>query len=112
MEMILGSDDVDADTAAAWGMVNRSVEADRLWSFVDRLASRIAKFPPDAVASAKAAVLRADGNLEADLLAESGEFNRLLGAPPAQTAMRNFMERGGQTVAGESRLGELGGEIQ
>ncbi len=112
MEMILGSDDIDADTAAEWGMVNRSLSADQLWPYVDRLAARITKFPPDAVASAKAAVLRADGNLEADLLAESGEFNRLLGTPPAQTAMRNFLERGGQTVAGESRLGELGGEIQ
>jgi len=25
--------------------------------------------------------------------------------------MRNFMERGGQTVAGESRLGDLAAEI-
>ena len=112
MEVILGSDDVDADTAADWGMINRSLEADELWPFVDRLAARIAKFPPEAVAAAKAAVLRADGNLEPDLLTESGEFNRLLGTPRAQTAMRNFMERGGQTVAGESRLGELGSEIQ
>lgn len=111
MEVILGSDDVDADTAADWGMINRSLGADELWSFVDRLAARIAKFPPEAVASAKAAVLRSDGNLEPDLLTESGEFNRLLGKPRAQTAMRNFMERGGQTVAGESRLGDLAAEI-
>ena len=111
MEMILGSDDVDADSAADWGMVNRSLEADVLWPFVDRLAARIAKFPPEAVAAAKAAVLRADGNLEPDLLTESGEFNRLLGKPRAQNAMRNFMERGGQTVAGESRLGDLAAEI-
>jgi len=111
MEVILGSDDVDADTAADWGMVNRSLGADELWPFVDRLAGRIAKFPPEAVASAKAAVLRSDGDLKPDLLTESGEFNRLLGTPRAQEAMRNFMERGGQTVAGESRLGELAAEI-
>ena len=112
MEIILGSDDVDADTAADWGMVNRALDAQELWPFVDRLSARIAKFPPEAVAAAKAAILRADGNLEADLLAESGEFNRLLGTPRAQSAMRNFIEQGGQTVAGESRLGELGAEIQ
>lgn len=111
MEVILGSDDVDADTAAEWGMVNRSLGADELWPFVDRLAGRIAKFPPEAVASAKAAVLRSDGDLKSDLLTESGEFNRLLGTPRAQEAMRNFMERGGQTIAGESRLGELAAEI-
>lgn len=111
MEVILGSDDIDADTAAEWGMVNRSLDADQLWPFVNRLAARIAKFPPDAVAAAKAAVLRADGNLEPDLLTESGEFNRLLGRPRAQTAMRNFMANGGQTVAGETRLGDLAAEI-
>jgi enoyl-CoA hydratase/carnithine racemase len=111
LEMILGSDDIDADTAAEWGMINRSLDAEQLWPFVDRLAARIAKFPPDAVAAAKAAVLRADGNLEPDLLTESGEFNRLLGRPRAQSAMRNFMEHGGQTVDGESRLGDLAAEL-
>ncbi|MEY4158858.1 MAG: hypothetical protein RL743_1353 [Actinomycetota bacterium] len=110
LEVILGSNDIDADTAEKWGWVNRTFDDRRLWPFVDDLAMRIAKFPVAAVAAAKEAVLRVDGDLVPDLLRESGAFNRLLANPESQVAMRNFLARGGQTVEGESRLGELASE--
>ena len=111
LETILGCDDIDADTAEQWGWVNRTLNEDELWPFVNRMAQRIASFPPQAVAEAKAAVLRSDHNITEELLEEASGFNRLLADPRAQTAMQNFMARGGQSAEGEKRLGELAGEI-
>lgn len=111
LETILGCDDIDADTAEQWGWVNRTLNEDELWPFVNRMAQRIASFPPQAVAEAKAAVLRSDHNVTEELLEEASGFNRLLADPRAQTAMQNFMARGGQSAEGEKRLGELAGEI-
>jgi enoyl-CoA hydratase/carnithine racemase len=111
MEVILGCDDVDAERAERWGWVNRALPPDELWPFVDRLAARIAGFPRRAVREAKAAVLRGEKDVEADLLEEAGAFNRLLDDPEAQAAMRRFLELGGQTRDGELRLGELAGEL-
>lgn len=58
LETILGCDDIGAVTAERWGWVNRALPSDELWPFVQRLAHRISRFPPHAVAAAKAAVLR------------------------------------------------------
>ena len=111
LEVILGGDDVDARTAEAWGWVNRALPADELWPFVDRLAARIASFPPHAVAAAKACVLRAEIGVEPDLIAEAAAFGATLGGPGTADAMRAFLDQGGQTRAGELRLGALAGEV-
>jgi enoyl-CoA hydratase/carnithine racemase len=111
LETILGCDDVDAVTAEAWGWVNRALPPDQLWPFVDRLARRIASFPPHAVAAAKAAVLRAEKDVIDDLLNEGAAFNATLGHQDAVRAMQLFLDRGGQTRDGELRLGDLAGEI-
>ena len=107
LEVVLSCDDVDAETAEAWGWVNRSLPATELWPFVNRLARRIASFPPHAVASAKAAVLRAEKGVPEDLLAEGNAFSALLHRPETQEAMRSFLALGGQTPEGEKRLGAL-----
>ena len=49
LEAILGCDDIDAATAERWGWVNRVLPAEEIQPFVDRLAGRIASFPPEAV---------------------------------------------------------------
>lgn len=107
LEVVLGCDDIPADLAEAWGWVNRALPADALWPFVDRLAARIASFPPHAVAAAKACVLRAEKEVEADLLAEAAAFQGTLGGAGTREAMQRFLAGGGQTPAGELRLGEL-----
>ncbi|MCK9878701.1 enoyl-CoA hydratase/isomerase family protein [Frankia sp. Ag45/Mut15] len=56
LEIILGSDLVDAETAQRYGLVNRTLPADELDGFVERLAPRIASSPWLAVAAAKQAV--------------------------------------------------------
>lgn len=111
MEVILGCDDIDADTAERWGWVNRTLSADELWPFVDRMARRISSFPPNAVREAKASILNNDHNVPQDLLAEAAGFARLIKDPRAIAAMTNFMSRGGQTRDGELRLGALCDEI-
>src|SRR5690606_38585308 len=66
LEVILGCDDIDARTAESWGWINRVLPDDQLWPFVTRLAQRMASFPADALAAAKAAVLLDEGNMDAD----------------------------------------------
>ncbi len=111
LEVVLGCDDVSGDLAESWGWVNRSMSATELWPHVNRLAVRIASFPAHAVIAAKAAVLRAEKEVVADLLAEGAAFQASLGGPGAREAMERFMAKGGQTPAGELRLGELAGEM-
>jgi hypothetical protein len=90
LEIVLGCDDVDAELAERWGWVNRALPAEELWPFVDRLATRIASFPPHAVAAAKASVLRAEKEVVADLLAEGAAFNRTLGRSRTRETMERF----------------------
>ena len=111
LEVVLGCDDVPADLAEAWGWVNRALPAEQLWPHVDRLAARIASFPPHAVAAAKASVLRAEKGVVADLQAEAAGFQSTLGDATARDTMQRFLATGGQTAAGEARLGDLAAEL-
>ena len=111
LEVVLGCDDVPADLAEAWGWVNRALPAAELWPHVDRLAARIASFPQHAVAAAKASVLRAEKDVVADLQAEAAAFQSTLGDAGTRAAMQRFLASGGQTAAGESRLGDLAAEL-
>src|SRR5207249_4774819 len=104
LEVVLGCDDFDAATAERYGWVNRALPANELGPLVDRLARRIASFPPAAVAEAKAAVLLAEKQVDADLLAEAAAFNRTLTHDEAHRRMQAFLDRGGQTYEGELRL--------
>ena len=53
MEIVLGGDDLDAETAERWGYLNRIFEAGEIGPFVAALARRIATFPVEAVRLAK-----------------------------------------------------------
>lgn len=111
LEVILGSDDIDAATAERWGWINRMLPEGEIHEFVERLATRIASFPPAAVHAAKASVLAAEHGVQADLLAEGDLFNGLLADPQCREAMQRFLAAGGQTPEGERRLGALAGEL-
>ena len=111
LELILGCDDLDAETAERWGYLNRALAPEELRPIVTRLARRIAGFPAPAIAAAKRAVLAAEPDWSAGLLDEGLGFQQLLRTPEAQRAMRRFLERGGQTRAGELRLGALCAEL-
>ena len=111
LEIVLGGDDIDAVTLAQWGWLNRALPADELRSHVDRLAARIASFPPAAVSRGKASVLAASPDPTPGLLEEAFLFQETLRTEAAQERMRNFLARGGQTREGELRVGALGAEI-
>ncbi len=104
LEIVLGCDDIDAATAERWGYVNRALPAGELRPFVDALATRIASFPPGAIARAKTAVDAALVDPVEGLLTEDQLFRTCLGDPAAHARMTAFMEAGGQT-----REVELGG---
>lgn len=53
LEIVISSQDYDAETAERYGWINRAVPDRALDGFVDTLARRIASFDPLAVASAK-----------------------------------------------------------
>lgn len=58
MEIVLGADDFDADTAERYGWVNRAVPDAQLTAVVDRLARRVAAWDKPVIARTKALVNR------------------------------------------------------
>ena len=97
LEIVLGCNDIDADLAERWGYVNRALAEDELRPFVDALARRIASFPAEALAHAKAAVTAAEADLVPGLLDEAHRFAHTLAAEETITRMERFLELGGQT---------------
>jgi enoyl-CoA hydratase/carnithine racemase len=112
LEMILGGIDIDAQTAVAWGWLNRAfASAEELDGYVAFLANRIASFPPTAVRLAKASVLNAFADPTDVLLDEAHAFQQTLRDPLASDRMRTFLERGGQTRAGELNVAGLSASL-
>ena len=98
LEVILGCMDIDAATAETWGYVDRALPADELRRFVDKLAGRIASFPPGTIANAKRAV---DAALESDLATglriEDQLFRESLAQPVARQRLQAVIDAGAQT---------------
>jgi enoyl-CoA hydratase/carnithine racemase len=81
LEVILTSDDYDADTAERWGWITRALPDGELDAFVDTIAARLASFDRTSLASAKAQINRASLPPDADLVAAYGEFAHSLTLP-------------------------------
>ena len=111
LEVILGGDDLDAETAERWGWLNRTFEAAEIGPFVDALARRIASFPQAAVRLAKESVNAADKPLLDGLFEEAYLFERLLRTDEARRNMQRFLDIGGQTRDGELRINDLNAEL-
>jgi enoyl-CoA hydratase/carnithine racemase len=108
MEICLGSDDIDAETAAQWGYLNRVFDSENeLDDFVDSLSKRIACWPAEAIALCKASINNAEMRLSEGLLEEAFLFQKTLRTEGAQQNMRKAMAMGLQTREGELRMGEL-----
>lgn len=105
LEVVLGADLFDAETAERYGWVNRALPAAELDEFVDRLARNIAALPEGVVAAAKRAVVPDD--LSEGLLREHGAWANLIGKPAAQRLMSDGLSRGAQTRQGERDLEDL-----
>ncbi len=107
MEIVLGGDDLDAETAERWGYLNRIFDAGAIGPFVAALARRIATFPVEAVRLAKESLNNAEKPLSEGMVDEAYLFQRTLRTDGAQRNMKRFLELGGQTRDGELRVGEL-----
>ena len=92
LEIILGSDDFDAETAAQYGWINRAIPDDELDGFVDAFARRIASFDTPALAEAKRLVNRRTLPLAEDLVETQDMFLTAFSWP-------TLHERGATTAA-------------
>ncbi|WP_218036936.1 enoyl-CoA hydratase/isomerase family protein [Streptomyces hyaluromycini] len=102
LEVLLGCDDIPADVAERYGYINRALPPDELTPFVERLARRIATFPPHAIAHAKAAVdSGVYGSLPEGLLVEAHESDLSFASDVAKARIKDAMKAGAETFEGE-----------
>jgi len=101
LEIILGSQDFDAEQAERYGWVNRALPSAEMGSFVEQLAFRIASFSPDALRLAKQAVDAGARPFAEGLREEGSRWDQAIATPEARRRMQQFLARGGQTRAGE-----------
>ncbi|USX53454.1 enoyl-CoA hydratase/isomerase family protein [Lentzea sp. HUAS12] len=102
LELLLTADLVDADTAAAYGWINRAVPAAELDAVVDDVASKIAALSSEIIAAAKGLVPPAD--LADGLKAEHAAWAELVSGPLPLQLMTRTLEHGVQTPEGERDL--------
>jgi enoyl-CoA hydratase/carnithine racemase len=112
LEVLLSSEDYDADLAERYGWINRAVPADSLDDFVRSLAHRIARFPAAGHAAVK-------DRINAISLAPAEDFHRdsdlfLEGQrnPEAQSRIKAAMKRGLQTREAEMALARMLGDLE
>lgn len=97
MEAIIGGEDFDADTAAIYGWINRSVADDKLDDFVHRFAQRVASFEKDAIAAAKKIIHKRVGLASKEEFLESENiFFEAISWPGTQKRIGEIMGMGFQ----------------
>src|SRR6266702_3952198 len=94
LEIILGANDFDGDTAERDGYVNRALPGAELDGFVDALARRIASFDRRAIAAAKNLVNHVSLPSADRLLAAITSFETALTWPETQQRIQNLLQRG------------------
>jgi enoyl-CoA hydratase/carnithine racemase len=94
MEMILGGEQVSAQEALQWGLVNRVVPLTELLPAANALAASILKGGPLAVRAAKQAILQGAGlPLAEGLIVEERLMSEILRTEDAQEGPRAFAEK-------------------
>ncbi|MGW3653005.1 enoyl-CoA hydratase/isomerase family protein [Streptomyces sp. NPDC000878] len=101
LEVIIGCGAFDAALAERYGLINRALPADELDGFVERLARRIASFPPKAVSLAKQAVDLGFGLSVPDGLQEENKLLRQVVNPQVTEFFHAAVVAGAQTRQGE-----------
>ncbi len=94
LEIILGSNDFDGDTAERYGYVNRALPDAGLDDFVDALARRIASFDRGAIAAAKTLVNQVSLPSADRLLDAFNSFGTALTWPETQRRVQALLKRG------------------
>ena len=94
LEIILGGNDFDGETAERYGYVNRALPDAELDGFVNALACRIASFDRRAIASAKTLVNRVSLPSADRLLDALNSFQTALTWPESQNRIKALLKRG------------------
>jgi len=94
LEIILGANDFDGDTAERYGYVNRALPDAELDGFVDTLARRIASFDRRAIAAAKSLVNRVSLPSADQLLDALNSFQTALTWTETQQRIEALLKRG------------------
>jgi enoyl-CoA hydratase/carnithine racemase len=106
LEVLLGSDDISGDLAAAYGYVNRSLPDSELDAFVDALATRISLFDKWAISNTKRLVNGASLPPDVEIAAGWDACITSVGRPATQERIKQLMARGFHKPGNvETRLG-------
>jgi enoyl-CoA hydratase/carnithine racemase len=94
LEIVLGANDFDGDTAAQYGYVNRALPDKQLDAFVDALARRIATFDVRAIAAAKRLINQVSMPSADNLLSALNSFQTALTWPEALQRVEALLRLG------------------
>src|SRR2546426_10199804 len=94
IEIVLGGNDFDGDTAERYGYINRALADAELDGFVDALARRIASFDRRAIAAAKNLINQVSLPSADRLLDALNSFQTALTWPEAQQRIQALLKRG------------------
>lgn len=94
LEFVLSADDFDADIAERYGMVNRTLDEDRLDGFVDALMRRLDTFDRETLAAAKAQLNRFGVPTATELQSSTDVFFSTLASPGAQARRAKIRDIG------------------
>jgi enoyl-CoA hydratase/carnithine racemase len=94
LEIVLGANDFDGDTAERYGYVNRTLSDGELDGFVDALARRIASFDRRAIVATKNLVNDVSLPSTDHLLDAFNSFQTALTWPETQQRVKALFERG------------------
>ena len=94
LEIVLGANDFDGDTAERYGYINRALPDAELDGFVDGLARRIASFDRRSIAAAKTLINQVSLPSADRLLEALNSFQNALTWPETQHRIQALLERG------------------
>jgi enoyl-CoA hydratase/carnithine racemase len=94
LEIVLGANDFDGDTAAQYGYVNRALPDAELDGFVDALARRIATFDARAIAAAKRLINQVSLPSADNLLSALNSFQTALTWPETLQRVEALLKQG------------------
>src|ERR1700758_4113735 len=94
LEIVLGANDFDGETAERYGYVNRSLPDTELDGFVDALARRVASFDRRAIATAKNLVNQVSLPSADRLLEALNSFTTAMTWPETQKRIQALLKRG------------------
>jgi enoyl-CoA hydratase/carnithine racemase len=94
LEIVLGANDFDGDTAAQYGYVNRALPDDELDGFVDALARRIATFDARAIGAAKRLINQVSLPSADNLLSALNSFQTALTWPETLQRVEALLKQG------------------